>query len=294
MLEMHTGMKRTILLFSMAIAAAASAQTAPKAAAPAAKATTTTHATATTASAAKLPPGIRPVRGLMKTAFSLRYQDIKIGTGALAEPNKMYKVFYTGWLASDGHKFDSTDDHPRPPKMDKDGKPVMGADGKPEQGDIQPISFPQGFGRVIPGWDQGFEGMHIGGKRRLFIPWQLAYGARGRPGPDAAHPGIPAKADLIFDVELVGVEEMPAPPAGRPGMGGMPGRAMPPRPGAAPGTPVTPGAPGTPASPATPGRPGTPATPPSAGTPGTPATPPSTQAPPPPPPPPPTTPPPAK
>ena len=50
--------------------------------------------------------------------------------------------------------------------------------------------------------------MKVGGKRRLFIPWQLAYGARGRPGPDAAHPGIPAKADLIFDVELVDSGDM--------------------------------------------------------------------------------------
>ncbi len=96
--------------------------------------------------------------------------------------------------------------------MDKDGKPVMGEDGKPKLGDPQPISFPQGFGRVIPGFDQGFEGMKVGGKRRLFIPWQLAYGARGRPGPDPAHPGIPPKADLIFDVELVDVAEMQMPP----------------------------------------------------------------------------------
>jgi peptidylprolyl isomerase len=143
--------------------------------------------------------------------FSLRYQDIKIGTGAVAEPNRVYKVLYTGYLAADGHKFDSSDDH-RMPLRDKDGKPVMGDDGKPKLGDAQPISFPQGFGRVIPGFDQGFDGMRVGGKRRLFIPWQLAYGARGRPGPDPAHPGIPAKADLIFDVELVDVVEMQMPP----------------------------------------------------------------------------------
>jgi peptidylprolyl isomerase len=70
--------------------------------------------------------------------------------------------------------------------------------------------------------------MKVGGKRRLFIPWQLAYGAKGHPGPDAAHPGIPPKADLIFDVELVSVTEMQMPPA-RPGAPGGPHPA-PPRP----------------------------------------------------------------
>ncbi len=62
----------------------------------------------------KLPPGVPVVKGILKTAFSLRYQDIKIGTGAEAEPNKMYNVHYTGWLAEDGRKFDSSYDH-RPP-----------------------------------------------------------------------------------------------------------------------------------------------------------------------------------
>jgi peptidylprolyl isomerase len=164
-----------------------------------------------------------PVKTIKKTAFSLQYQEIKIGTGAVAEPNMLYKVFYTGYLAADGHKFDSSDDH-RLPLKDKDGKPVMGDDGKPKLDVPQPMPFPQGMGRVIPGFDQGYEGMKIGGKRRIFIPWQLAYGAKGRPGPDAAHPGIPPKAGLIFDVELVDVSDMPAPPQ-RPPMGGM--RPMP-------------------------------------------------------------------
>jgi peptidylprolyl isomerase len=191
----------------------------------------------------------------LKTAFSLKYQDIKIGTGADAQPNKMYKVFYTGWLAADGHKFDSTDDHLRSPVLDKDGKPVLGADGKPTLGPPQPISFPQGFGRVIPGWDQAFGGMKIGGKRRIFIPWQLAYGAHGRPGPDAAHPGIPPMADLIFDVELVDVVDMPTQP-NRPPMGAMPG-ALPGRPPAAPTTPKTPASPAAPAASAAPATPAT-------------------------------------
>jgi peptidylprolyl isomerase len=172
----------------------------------------------------------------------------------------MYKVHYTGYLGNngrpdDGHKFDSSFDHPGQPEKDKDGKPVMGADGKPKLGDPQPMQFPQGMGRLIPGFDQGFYGMKIGGKRRLFIPWQLAYGAKGRPGPDAAHPGIPPKADLIFDIELVEVGDLPAPPQ-RPGPGGMPGgRPMPP--GMTPRPIVPPGAGATPAKPATPAAPGT-------------------------------------
>lgn len=193
--------------------AASLAQIAPKPAAPMKAATPAKAAGSSTAAAGafKLPPGIPRGRGPIKTAFTLRYQDLKIGTGADAEPNKVYKVLYTGWLASDGHKFDSSEDH-RQPLRDKDGKPVLGDNGQPKLGDPQPISFIQGIGRVIPGFDQGFYGMKVGGKRRLFIPWQLAYGARGRPGPDPAHPGIPPKADLIFDIELVDMAEMPAMP----------------------------------------------------------------------------------
>jgi peptidylprolyl isomerase len=197
------------------------------AAKPATKASTATKtgtgtaSKSTVAGAVKFPPGVKPSLRVMRTAFALKYQDIEVGTGPLAEPLKLYKVKYTGWLAADGKKFDSSDDHGG-----------------------QPIQFPQGRGRVIPGWDQGFEGMKIGGKRRIFIPWQLAYGANGHP------PAIPAKSDLVFDVELVAVDEMPAP--------GMPGgRPMPPR-------PVAPGAPG--ANPQTTPQPATPqpATPPTA------------------------------
>jgi peptidylprolyl isomerase len=273
-------MKLTVFaLFMGASALAAAAQTPAKPAAPAASAPAAVHhAAASASSATKLPPGVPPVKGIVKTAFSLHYEDYKIGTGALAEPNKLYKVHYTGWLAADGHKFDSSYDHPGAPVLDKDGKPVMGEDGKPKKGEPQPMAFPQGMGRLIPGFDQGFEGMKIGGKRRLFIPWQLAYGARGRPGPDAAHPGIPAKADLIFDVELVDVTDMPTPPS-RPGMGGMPGgRPMPP--GAAPGAsapvkPTAPPAPGAAPSTAPQSSPAAPAQP----TPGTTAPAPSTAAP---------------
>jgi peptidylprolyl isomerase len=230
-------MKQIVLLFALAAPLAAFSQTTP---APAPKATTTTAPKAATspvkrpvAPAVKLPPGIPPVKGLVKIAFTttLRYQDYKIGDGPLAEPGKVYHVLYTGWLASDGTKFDSSDDH-RPPMRDKDGKPVMDADGKPKLGDPQPIAFPQGQGRLIPGWDQGFSGMKVGGKRRLFIPYHLAYGDLGRP------PKIPPKSDLIFDVELVSITDMPTQPM--PGMGRpMPGRPMPGAPGA-PGSNVRP------------------------------------------------------
>ena len=210
-------MNRMPILFLLA-ATAASAQTtpAPKPASTSAK--PAVHSTTgTAASATRLPPGVPPVKGLMHTGFSLRYQDIKIGTGPVAEPNKVYEVAYTGWLAADGKKFDSSFDHP----------------------DKKPIQFPQGRGRVIPGWDQGFEGMKIGGKRRLFIPYQLAYGAMGRP------PVIPAKANLIFDIELVGVTDMPPPggPGGPGSMMGRPRQSAPVTPGAspAPGTTPAPG-----------------------------------------------------
>ena len=103
----------------------------------------------------------------------------------------------------------------------KDGKPEMGPDNKPIMKDPEPLPIPQGLGRVIPGFDWGLAGMRIGGKRRIFIPWQLAYGEHAIPDrPD--HPGIPARSDLIFDVELVDVTDMPQP---RPMM-------MPPHPGA--------------------------------------------------------------
>ena len=201
------------MLLLMASGTLLAAQTTAK---PATTAKTTTHAAATHATAAHataaLPAGIAPVKAPVKTAFLLRYQDITVGTGPLAEPNKVYKVAYTGWIASDGRKFDASVDHPASPILDKNLQVVKGEDGKPKTEAGQPIVFPQGFGRVIPGWDQGFEGMHVGGKRRIFIPWQLAYGAKGKPSGDPKNPGIPAKADLIFDVELVDMLEMPAPP----------------------------------------------------------------------------------
>jgi peptidylprolyl isomerase len=239
-----------LILFMAASAIAASAQTPANPTATsttAAKPASIAKKSMTTAAGAKLPPGVPAVRGLKKTAFSLQYQEIKIGTGAEAEPNKLYKVHYTGWLASDGKKFDSSYDH-RSPVLDKDKKPVLDADGKPQLGDPQPLTFPQGYGRLIPGWDQGFYGMKIGGQRRLFIPWQLAYGAKGRPGPDAAHPVIPPNADLIFDVELLDVTDMPQ-SATHPGTMGT-GHPTLPGESAAPGAATSPAAPAASAVPA--------------------------------------------
>jgi peptidylprolyl isomerase len=135
----------------------------------------------------KLPPNIPPAAGEVHTAYALKYLDVKPGNGIAAEPSQFYTVHYTGWLAADGTKFDSSVDRG------------------------EPITFFQGAHRVIAGWDSGFTGMQVGGKRRLFIPYQLAYGEQGRP------PVIPAKADLIFDIELVSVSATPpAPPAAAP------------------------------------------------------------------------------
>lgn len=125
--------------------------------------------------------------GIEPSTFSLNFIDVKVGTGELAAPHKWYTVKYTGYL-TDGTKFDSSDDHP----------------GK------EPFNFPYGQHHVIAGWDTGLTGMRIGGKRRLIIPWQLAYGPGGKPP-------IPGKADLVFDIELVSQSDTepkpPAPPA---------------------------------------------------------------------------------
>ena len=164
---------------------------------------------ATTANPADNPPNVPPVAGIPKPLYALRYIDTVIGTGALAEPQKFYTVRYTGWLTN-GTKFDSSDDHP----------------GK------EPITFPYGAHRVIPGWDTGFEGMHVGGKRRIFIPYQLAYGEAGRP------PVIPAKADLIFDMELVSISDAPPTPPAPPAQPAQP--VDPTKPSAQPADPTKP------------------------------------------------------
>lgn len=108
------------------------------------------------------------------TSSGLKYSDQVVGTGVEAVAGKTVSVHYTGWLAS-GQKFDSSVDRG------------------------QPFSFPLGAGRVIKGWDEGVQGMKVGGKRKLTIPSELGYGSRGAGGV------IPPNATLIFDVELLDV-----------------------------------------------------------------------------------------
>ncbi len=100
--------------------------------------------------------------------------DINVGTGAEAVAGKSVKVHYTGTLAN-GQKFDSSLDR------------------------SQPFAFVLGAGQVIKGWDTGVAGMKVGGKRKLTIPPDMAYGARGFP------PVIPPNSTLVFEVELLGV-----------------------------------------------------------------------------------------
>jgi peptidylprolyl isomerase len=128
------------------------------------------------------PPGTPSVSGALRTLQALQYVDVRVGTGDSLRSRQCVYAHYTGWLA-DGTKFDSSRDSTRT--------------GEPRE----PISFPQGMRRVIPGWDYGFEGMRVGGQRRLVIPFPLAYGEAGRP------PVIPERASLVFDVELLAVRD---------------------------------------------------------------------------------------
>jgi uncharacterized damage-inducible protein DinB len=125
----------------------------------------------------KMPAAVPPALGAVVQGATLRYIDVQAGTGAAAKPGQEYTVHYTGWLR-DGVKFDSSVDG-----------------GKP-------LKFVQGRRQVIAGWEMGFEGMKVGGKRRLFLPYALAYGENGRGK-------IPPKAELIFDVELLEVKDVP-------------------------------------------------------------------------------------
>ncbi len=126
-------------------------------------------AAATTAAASKV----------VTTASGLKYEDTKVGTGAEAKAGQTVSVHYTGWLWVDnkrGSKFDSSKDRG------------------------EPFGFPLGGGRVIKGWDEGVQGMKIGGTRILTIPPSIGYGDRG------AGNVIPPGATLQFEVELLGVK----------------------------------------------------------------------------------------
>ena len=111
---------------------------------------------------------------MITTASGLQYEMIKEGDGAQAKAGDNVSVHYTGTLV-DGSKFDSSRDR------------------------NEPFQFRLGVGQVIPGWDEGVALMKEGGQTKLSIPYNLAYGERGIPGV------IPAKATLIFDVELLKV-----------------------------------------------------------------------------------------
>ena len=113
------------------------------------------------------------------TPSGLIINETLVGKGATASAGQHVSVHYTGWLffgGEKGKKFDSSKD----------------------RGD--PFDFPLGAGHVIKGWDEGVQGMKVGGSRTLTIPPELGYGARGAGG------AIPPNATLIFDVELLGVK----------------------------------------------------------------------------------------
>ncbi len=115
---------------------------------------------------------------MITTASGLQYEDTVIGEGAEARSGQRVTVHYTGWLYKDqqaGAKFDSSKDRRQPFRFTLDG------------------------GEVIKGWDEGVQGMKIGGTRRLVLPPELGYGKRGA-GAD-----IPPNATLLFEVELLAV-----------------------------------------------------------------------------------------
>ena len=122
---------------------------------------------------AEARPDPEPEPKVVKTDSGLRYQDLKAGTGDEAKKGHAVEVHYTGWLEKTKKKFDSSHDR------------------------NEPFSFTLGAGMVIKGWDEGVAGMKVGGTRRLIIPPQLGYGARGAGGV------IPGNATLLFEVELL-------------------------------------------------------------------------------------------
>src|SRR3954466_8828645 len=110
---------------------------------------------------------------------SLGIEDLVVGQGDSASNGQRAAVHYTGWLDNNGNK---------------------GANLGSSRDRNEPFTFPLGRGQVIKGWDQGVAGMKVGGKRKLTIPPDLGYGGRGAGGV------IPPNATLLFEVELLGVE----------------------------------------------------------------------------------------
>ena len=119
-------------------------------------------------------PGEATTNGVQTTASCLQFIDMAIGSGDSPATGKNVTVHYTGWLTN-GKKFDSSVDR------------------------NSPFTFIIGYGQVIKGWDEGVATMKIGGRRKLIIPAELGYGRRG------AGAVIPPNAELIFDVELLGI-----------------------------------------------------------------------------------------
>lgn len=155
-------------------APAAAPAPAAAAAAPQAQAAAPAVAKPAAPVAAAVPAAAKP----LVTAGGVKYEDSKVGTGAIAEKGKTVTVHYTGWLLENGklgRKFDSSVDRG------------------------EPFKFPLGGGRVIKGWDEGVAGMKVGGTRVLTIPPEMGYGARG------AGAVIPPGATLVFEVKLLGV-----------------------------------------------------------------------------------------
>jgi hypothetical protein len=120
-------------------------------------------------------PGVKIQLAEAAAPSALVITDLELGTGPEVRPNQRLWTVYTGWR-SDGEVLDSWTNR------------------------TSPFSFQLGSGQVIPGWEQGLRGMRVGGKRRLEIPPQLAYGERG------AGRRVPPNTTLIFEVELVGAE----------------------------------------------------------------------------------------
>ena len=130
---------------------------------------------ATRTNSATTTPAPATGGNLHKLASGLQYEDVIVGSGKMAELGMNVSVNYTGWLVDPNSPFDSSV-------------------GK------EPIKFQMGTPGIISGWNEGIKGMRIGGKRRLTIPPDMAYGAAGRA------PLIPPNATLKFDVELVDVQ----------------------------------------------------------------------------------------
>lgn len=113
------------------------------------------------------------------TPSGLKMQDLRVGDGPSPQRGQTVRVHYTGWL-SNGTEFESSYK-------------------------TRPAEFPVGVGGLIKGWDEGLMTMKVGGKRKLIIPGNLAYGPQGKPAPPG-RVGIPPNETLTFEIELLGIK----------------------------------------------------------------------------------------